>query len=68
MEALGMSLEEVFVAIVDQVGQQNQRYERSAKKAPARSRIENEVAKSLTEKKKKSEGSEYSALFDDDDE
>ena len=68
MEALGMSLEEVFVAIVDRVGQQTQRYERSSKKTPQRSRIEHDVAKSLTEKKKKSEGGEYSALFDDDDE
>ena len=68
MEALGMSLEEVFVAIVDQVGQQSQRYERSPRKAPSRARAEQELAKSIADKNKKSEGDGYSALFDDDDE
>ena len=67
MEALGMSLEDVFVAIVDQAAERTNRYERSAQRAPRRTRVEQEVAKNLTEKKKQSEGGEYSALFDDDD-
>ncbi len=67
MEALGMSLEEVFVAIVDQAADRSARYERGAQKPPRRARVEHELAKTITEKKK-SEESEYSALFDDDDE
>ena len=46
-----MSLEEVFVAIVDQVSQQNTRYERSSprRNAPSRNRAEQEIAKDLAD-------------------
>lgn len=67
MEALGMSLEDVFVAIVDQAADRAGRYERGPQKAPRRSRIEQELAKNLTEKKSKADGGEYSALFEEDD-
>ena len=67
MEALGMSLEEVFVAIVDQAADRAARYERGAQKPSRRVRAEHELAKTITQKKK-SEESEFSALFDDDDE
>ena len=69
MEALGMSLEEVFVAIVDQMSQQDKRYERPAGKrsAPSRNRAEQDFARTITEKKKKSEDGGYSALFGDDE-
>ncbi len=71
IEAIGMSLEEVFVAIVDQVAQQDKRYEKSANRrsAPARRRAEQDIAKTLiTENKKNAKDGGYSALFDDDDE
>ena len=61
-----MSLEDVFVAIVDQAAERRDRYERSAQRAPRRTRAEQELAKTITEKKTQSEGGEYSALFDED--
>ena len=67
MEALGMSLEDVFVAIVDQASDRRDRYERPASKAPRRVRTEHELAKTITEKKTKAEGGEYSALFGEDE-
>ena len=67
MEALGMSLEDVFVAIVDQASDSRDRYERPASKAPRRVRTEHELAKTITEKKTKAEGGEYSALFGEDE-
>ena len=67
MEALGMSLEDIFVAIVDQT--EGNRYERkSAQKAPRRTRAEQEVAKTITEKKRGDAETEFSALFGNDDE
>lgn len=66
MESLGMSLEDIFVAIVDQTD--TDRYDRrNAQKPQRRSRIEHEVAKSITEKKKGDAETEFSALFGDDD-
>ena len=72
IEALGMSLEDVFVAIVDQISERaSSRYERrtrASRSSDSRkiARTEQELAKKLTEKVKdgKSEGS---ALFDDDE-
>ncbi len=72
MEALGMSLEDIFVAIVDQSAERSARYSKASKSTarPARqNRAENEIAKNITENQKKNDASEseYSALFDDDD-
>ena len=66
MEALGMSLEDVFVAIVDQSADRAQRYERGERRPTRRARQEQELAKAITEKKTKSDGG-FSALFGDDE-
>ena len=70
MEALGMSLEDIFVAIVDQTETSGRYgYERKGgQRAPRRVRAEHEVAKTIAEKKKGGAESEFSALFSDDDE
>ena len=70
MEALGMSLEDIFVAIVDQTESSGRYgYERKGgQRAPRRTRAEQEVAKTIAEKKKGSAQDEFSALFSDDDE
>ncbi len=72
MEALGMSLEDIFVAIVDQSAERSARYSKAASRAARptkQNRAEQEIAKSITENQKKTDSSEseYSALFDDDD-
>ncbi len=64
MEALGMSLEDIFVAIVDHSAPKS-RYERRSNKSRAQ-RAESEIAKSLIKDSGKSQGDKYSALFDDD--
>ena len=76
MEALGMSLEDIFVAIVDQT--EKGRYERrtsrssaaasSARSTAKRARTEQEVAKTISDKKRGSAEQEFTALFGDDDE
>ena len=74
MEALGMSLEDIFVAIVDQTDRG--RYERkaqrsavsSARSAPKRTRVEQEVAQTIAEKNRGSAEQEFTALFGEDDE
>ena len=67
MEAMGMSLEDVFIAIVDQSAPKNRYERRGAKAKNARQSVESEVAKSLMENAGKSQGGRYSALFDDED-
>ncbi|MBQ9086776.1 MAG: ATP-binding cassette domain-containing protein [Clostridia bacterium] len=70
MEALGMSLEDIFIAIVDQSTSKN-RYERRdtrAKTARGRSDVEQQVAKKVVESTGKKQGGEFSALFGNDDE
>ena len=66
LEAMGMSLEDIFIAIVDQSAPK-QRYERKgARQRNVKAAAEAEVAKSIMEKTDKSQGGKYSALFDDD--
>ncbi len=68
MEALGMNLEDVFIAIVDQSSPKS-RYERrsrSGSKSRA-SALEQEVAKSVMSKTEQKQGGEFSALFGDDE-
>ena len=67
LEAVGMSLEDIFITIVDQTSTKN-RYERRAtkgRKANVGSRIEADVAKNIVQKNESS-SSEFSGLFDDD--
>lgn len=68
IEPLGMSLEEVFVAIVDQATDRGARQERGANRPQRRVRAEHQIARAITENQKKSDGGEYSALFGEDDE
>ena len=63
LEAVGMSLEDIFIAIVDQTGAGKQRHERKTRRASA----EREVAKTIMENTGKTQSGEYSALFGDDD-
>ena len=67
MEAMGMSLEDIFIAIVDQSAPK-QRYERKAPKIRGRGEAENEIAKTITKKATKSTEERYSALLDSDNE
>jgi hypothetical protein len=69
MEALGMSLEDIFINIVDQTSQKS-RYERRdtrSRRAQQHSKtsIEAEIAQSML-KKNAAEKSELSDVFDDD--
>ena len=67
MEALGMNLEDVFIAIVDQSSPKN-RYERRTPRSKARGNaLEQEVAKSVMSKTEQKKGGEFSALFGDDE-
>ena len=70
MEALGMSLEDIFITIVDQTSQKS-RYERRDTKARraqqhSKTSIETQIAKSMLEKAS-AEKSELSDVFDEDD-
>jgi hypothetical protein len=73
LEPLGMSLEDVFVAIVDQSAPENQRnykrekQERVRGKSPRQARAEQEMAKAITQKKSEQDGGKYSALLNDED-
>ena len=68
MEAMGMSLEDIFIAIVDQSAPKN-RYERKGTRSRAgvRGQAEQDVAKTLMENAGKSQGGRFSALFDEND-
>ena len=70
MEALGMSLEDIFITIVDQTSQKS-RYERRDTKARraqqhSKTSIETQIANSMLEKAS-AEKSELSDVFDEDD-
>ena len=69
LEALGMNLEDVFIAIVDQSTGSKVRYERNEKKQKNnRGEAELDFAKSAVESAKKKRGGEFSALFGEDEE
>ena len=71
MEAMGMSLEDIFIAIVDQTSSQKPRYERRGARRPAREGAEQQMAKQIIQKTEKSDGKpegELSALFGEDEE
>ena len=69
MEALGMSLEDIFIAIVDQSAPKNRYAQREnrPKSRGGRSDVEQQVAKQAVENAGKKQGGEFSALFGDDD-
>ncbi len=69
MEALGMSLEDIFIAIVDQAGGKK-KYERRDSRnrtAKGRTQIEQEVATNILEKNSSKNDTEFSSLFASDD-
>ena len=70
LEALGMNLEDVFIAIVDQSSGSKSRYEKGGKKQSknTRSDAESDFAKNAVESAKKKRGGEFSALFGEDEE
>ena len=69
MEALGMNLEDVFIAIVDQTEANKLRYQKKEKKGQRRQGdLEKTIAKSVIENTDKKKGGEFSALFGDDEE
>ena len=70
MEALGMSLEDIFITIVDQTSQKS-RYERRDTRARraqqhSKSSIESQIARSMLEKAN-AEKSDLADVFEDDD-
>ena len=68
LEALGMNLEDVFIAIVDQTEANKQRYQKKEKKPAAkRGDIEKDIAKTVIANTDKKKGGEFSALFGDDE-
>jgi hypothetical protein len=66
MEALGMNLEDIFIAIVDQSAENKKRYTKR-EKASAKTATEKNIAKQVIENTGKKNGGEFSALFGDDD-
>ena len=68
MESMGMSLEDIFIAIVDQSAPKS-RYERKRPKSRAggKGQAEQDIAKTIMENAGKSQDERYSALFDEDD-
>ena len=64
MEALGMSLEDIFITIVDQTSNKN-RYERRDSKSRRRASAETEFAKNMVAKNT-ANTSAMSDLFEDD--
>ena len=69
MEALGMSLEDVFIAIVDQTEANKNRYaKKDGKKAQKRrGDAEKDIAAEVIKNTGKKQGGEFSALFGDDE-
>ena len=71
MEALGMSLEDIFVAIVDQASSRSASDRRSYSRTnynSSRKEEETKIAKDIVENTNKGENKKFSSLFDDDDE
>lgn len=69
MEALGMSLEDIFIAIVDQSTAKARYVKKEARSRGARVRndAEEQLAKQVIEKTGQKQGGEFSALFDNDE-
>ena len=67
LEAMGMSLEDIFIAIVDQSAPKTRYERRGAKSRNQRASAESEMARAIMENADKTQGGRYSALFDDED-
>ena len=67
LEALGMNLEDVFIAIVDQTETNKLRYQQKEKNTSKRGNIEKDIAKNVIANTDKKKGGEFSALFGDDE-
>ena len=67
LEALGMNLEDVFIAIVDQTEAGKLRYQSKEKKSSGKRDIEKDIAKTVIANTDKKKGGEFSALFGDDE-
>ena len=65
LESMGMSLEDIFIAIVDQSSPKN-RYERGKRTRNVKAEAEQEIAKSIMSNTSKSGSARFSALFDED--
>ena len=66
LESIGMNLEDIFIAIVDQTAPKS-RYERKSQRSKGtRNGVESEIAKTLISSADKTQGGQFSALFDDD--
>ena len=65
LEALGMSLEDIFITIVDQTSAKTRYDRRDSKNRRSRSNLESEMAKNMLEKSQKND-SGFSGLFDED--
>ena len=66
MEALGMSLEDIFIAIVDQSSSKNRYERRTARNRGYKKSEESRVADTLLQAKEKKQSEEFSALFGSD--
>ena len=62
LEAMGMSLEDIFIAIVDQSANKN-RYEKRSSRQKGKTSVEQEYAKAAIDNAGKKQGSQFSALF-----
>lgn len=67
MEALGMNLEDIFIAIVDQTSNTQNRYTRKPAKSKGRESAEAEFAQNAAKNAQEKQGGEYSALFGDEE-
>ncbi len=69
MESLGMNLEDIFIAVVDQTSGEKKRYERPSEKKVSKhqNNVEKDVATDMVKSSEKKQGGEFSALFGDDD-
>ena len=65
MEAMGMSLEDIFIAIVDQSAPKTRYERRGAKARNVKREAEDSVARAIMKNADKSDEDGYSALFDD---
>ena len=66
LEAVGMSLEDIFISIVDQSSAKNRYVRKETKKSGGRAEIEKDIAKRLVDEAAKNR-SRASSVFEDAD-
>lgn len=67
MEAMGMSLEDIFIAIVDQSAPKSRYERRGTRTRNVKADSEREIAKAIMDNTENSVGGRFSALFDEND-